>query len=100
MATASHPTSIRLSPAEKRRIAAAARQRGLSPAAYIKRAALAEPVKSGDAKFARLERIAGALLEAVEDERDYRLAAARWENHVKNNTRLLTREEFLRGMDI
>ena len=34
------PTSLRLAPAEKRRIAAAARRRGLTPTAYIKRAAL------------------------------------------------------------
>ena len=100
MATASHPTSIRLSPAEKRRIATLARKRGLSPAAYIKHAALAEPVKSGDAKFARLEQIAAALLEAVEDERDYRLAASGWENHLKNKTRLYTGEEVWRELGL
>ena len=40
MSSATVPTSIRLTPTEKRKIAAAARKRGLSPAAYIKRAAL------------------------------------------------------------
>jgi len=97
---ATTPTSIRLSPAEKKRIAGLARKRGLSPAAYIKRAALAEPAQTGDAKLARLERIAAALLETVEDERDYRLAASRWQDHVANKTRILTREEFLRGVDV
>jgi len=96
MATATLPTSIRLSPSEKRRIAAAARRRGLTPAAYIKRAALAGPAASDDAKLARLERLAASVLEAVEDERDARLGDARWERHLAGKSRLLTREEFLR----
>jgi predicted DNA-binding protein len=100
MATATHPTSIRLNPAEKRRIAAAARKRGLSPAAYIKRAALAGSAPSDDAKLARLERLAASLLEAVEDERDGRLAKARWENHLKNKTRLYTGEEVWRELGL
>ena len=54
MATATIPTSIRLSPAEKKRIAAFARKRGLSPAAYIKRAALAGPVPSDLTRLYRL----------------------------------------------
>jgi len=100
MATATSPTSIRLSPAEKRRIAAAARQRGLSPAAYIKRAALAGPGQSDDARLARLERLAAAVLESVEDERDARLGDAAWEKHLEGKARLLTREQFLRGLDV
>ena len=94
------PTSIRLSPAEKRRIATLARKRGLSPSAYIKRVALAEPEQSSDAKFARLEQIAAALLEAVEDERDYRIAVSRWQNHLKHNTKLHTGEEVWRELGL
>ncbi len=96
MATATTPTSIRLSPAEKRRIAALARKRGLSPAAYIKRAALADPAPTDDAKLAKLEKLAASLLEAVEDELDVKLGDARWEKHLAGKSRLLTREEFLR----
>ena len=96
MATATTPTSIRLSPAEKRRIAALARKRGISPSAYIKRAALAGPVQSDDAKFAHLERLAASVLEAIEDERDARLADARWEKYLAGKSRLLPRKEFLR----
>jgi predicted DNA-binding protein len=97
---ASAPTSIRLSPAEKRRIAVAARRRGLTPAAYIKRAALAGPGRSDDAKLARLEKLAASLLEAVEDERDARLADARWEKHLKQKTRLYTGEEVWRELGL
>lgn len=100
MATATLPTSIRLSPAEKRRIAALARKRGLSHSAYIKRAALETRPASPDVKLARLERVAAALLEAVEDERDARTADARWEKHLAGKSRLLSREEFLRGLDV
>lgn len=98
MATAT--TSIRLSPLEKRRIAALARKSGLSPSAYIKHRALAEWPDSRDAKFAKLEKIAGALIEAVEDERDARLGDAIWENHLKNKTRLYTGEEVWREMGL
>ncbi|MEI6107840.1 MAG: hypothetical protein WCR49_12615 [Opitutae bacterium] len=100
MAAVSNPTSIRLSPAEKRRIATLARRRGLTPAAYIKRAALAGPVPSEDVKLARLENLAASLLEAVEDERDYRLAAFRWESHVKEKTKLYTGEEVRRELGL
>lgn len=48
-------------------------------------------------KLARLERLAASLLEAVENERDARIGDARWEKHLAGNSRLITREEFLRG---
>jgi len=54
--------------------------------------------QSTDAKFARLEKIAAALLEAVEDERDYRIADSRWQNHLKHNTKLHTGEEVWREL--
>lgn len=96
MATTTTPTSIRLNPVEKRRISSLARKRGLTPSAYIKRAALAGPVQSEDAKLAHLERLAATILAAVEDERDARLGDARWEKYLAGKARLLTRKEFLR----
>ena len=94
------PTSIRLSQEEKRQIAAAARKHGISVAAFIKRAALGAGIKSPDAGLARLEEMAKTLLDAIEDERDYRLASASWENHVRNKTRLLTGEEARRELGL
>ncbi len=97
---ASVPTSIRLTPAEKRRINAAARRRGLTPAAYIKKAALEGVGQSDDLKLARLEKLAAGLLEAVEDERDARIGDARWERHLKQKTRLYTGEEVWRELGL
>jgi predicted transcriptional regulator len=97
---ATSPTSIRLTPAEKKRIAALARKRGLSPAAYIKRAALAGPAPSDISRLSLLEKTTAALLEAVEDELDARVADARWENHLKNKTRLYTSEEVKRELGL
>ena len=97
---ASQPTSIRLTPAEKRKINAAARRRGLSPAAYIKKAALDGVGPGDDAKLTRLEKLAVKVLEAVEDETDYRIAEERWENHVKNKTKLFTGEEVRRELGL
>ncbi len=97
---ASVPTSIRLTPAEKRKINAAARKRGLSPAAYIKKAALSGTGPADDTRLARLEKIAAQLFEAVEDERDARIGDARWEKHLAGQSRLLSREEFTRGVDV
>lgn len=100
MATATHPTSIRLSPAEKKRIAALARKRGLTPAAYIKRAALAGPAPSDISRLARLEKATASILEAVEDELDYRVAVAAWEEHVRTGARAYSSEEFKRELGL
>jgi uncharacterized protein (DUF1778 family) len=94
------PTSIRLSPADKRRIAAAARKHGLSVAAFIKRAALGAGTQPPDTTLARLEQMAQTLLEAIEDERDYRLASGSWEKHLRNKTRLYTGEEIKRELGL
>jgi len=94
------PTSIRLTPAEKRKINAAARRRCLTPAAYIKKAALEGPGQSDDTKLARLEKLAAALLEAVEDERDARMADAAWERQLKYKTKLYTGEEVWRELGL
>ena len=102
MSSATIPTSIRLTPAEKRKIAAAARKRGLSPAAYIQRAALdgATPPVSSDAKLERLEKLVHQVCEAVEDELDYRTAVAAWDRHVKSGEKLLKPEEVWRELGV
>ncbi len=97
---ASVPTSIRLTPAEKRKINAAARKRGLSPAAYIKKAALGGTGPADDTRLARLEKFAAELSEAIEDERDARIGDARWGKHLAGQSQLLSREEFTRGVDV
>jgi predicted DNA-binding protein len=102
MSSATVPTSIRLTLAEKRKIAAAARKRGLSPAAYIKRAALESTVPSvpNDAKLERLAELVYQVREAVEDELDYRTAVAAWERHLKSGEKLLTGEEARRALGL
>ncbi len=92
--------SIRLTPAEKKRIEALARKRGLSPATYIKHAALAGPPPTEISRLSRLEKAVAAVLEAVEDELDYRVAVTRWDAHKKNDTRLLTGEEAWRELGL
>lgn len=94
------PTSIRLSPAEKKRIAAAARKRGLSPTAYIKRAALEGASAPAEDRLARLEALAATLREAVEDEIDAREAEAAWAKHVETGSRLYTSAEVRRELGL
>ena len=53
-----------------------------------------------DARLDKLERIAAALHEAVVDAIDARDAAAAWERHVKNKTRLYTGEEVARELGL
>jgi hypothetical protein len=72
----------------------------MSPASYIKRAALEGVGQSDDAKLLRLENLAAGLLAAVEDERDYRTASSRWESHEKNGTRLYTPVEAKRELGL
>lgn len=102
MSSATVPTSIRLTPAEKRRIATAARKRGLSPAAYIKRVALESTTATvpNDAKLERLAVLVHQVRAAVEDEIDYRTAAAAWDRHVKSGEKTLTGEEARRALGI
>ena len=102
MSSATVPTSIRLTPAEKRRIATAARKRGLSPAAYIKRVALESTAAAvpNDAKLDRLAVLVHHVREAVEDEIDYRTAVAAWDRQVKSGEKLLTGEEARRALGL
>ena len=97
---ASQPTSIRLTPAEKRKINAAARRRGMSAAAYIKKAALDGVASPDDERLARLEKMAAELREAVEDERDARIGDAAWERHLKSGKPLLKPEEVWRELGV
>lgn len=100
MSTATVPTSIRLTVAEKKRIASAALQRGLSPTAYIKRAALEGASAPAEDRLARLEKLAATLREAVEDEIDARDAEAAWAKHTVDKTRLYTGEEVRRELGL
>jgi uncharacterized protein (DUF1778 family) len=95
------PTSIRLSAAEKRQITAAALKRGLTPTAYIKRAAL-EGAKdqSEDQRIDKLERISAALREAVEDVVDARDVALAWDRHVKSKNPTIKAEDVWRELDV
>lgn len=100
-AAALKPTSIRLTVAERRRISAAARKRGLSTAAYIKRAALeGAEFQTEDARLDKLERIAAALHEAVEDAIDARDAAAAWERHVASGSKTIKSEDVWRELGL
>jgi hypothetical protein len=44
--------------------------------------------------------MAQTLLEAIEDERDYRMAAESWDNHRRNHTRLYTGDELKRELGL
>ncbi len=102
MSSATVPTSIRLTLAEKRKIATAARKRGLSPGAYIKRAALdgTVPAVANDAKLERLATLVHRVCAAVEDELDYRTAVTAWDRHVKSGEKLLSGEEARRALGL
>jgi len=94
-------TTIRLAPAAKRRLANAAKRRGVSTHKFILDAALDRAAGlTHDAKLARLEALVARVQEAVEDELDYRLADARWQHHLKHKTRLSTGEEVWRGLGL
>jgi len=96
-------TTIRLTPADKRRIVAAARRAGESPSKFISTAALARATAGTDTpaeRLGRLERRAAALQEAVEDEIDVRIGDAVWERHLATGSRLLTGEEVWRELGL
>lgn len=100
MSTATVPTSIRLNATEKKRIAAAARKRGLSPTAYIKKVALEGALAPAEDRLSRLEKLAATLRDAVEDEIDAREAEAAWAKHTANKTRLYTGEDVRRELGL
>lgn len=100
MKTATATTSIPLTAQEKKLISAAARKRGISPTAYIKRTALQGAAAPAEDRLARLEKLAATLREAVEDEIDAREAEAAWAKHTSTNTRLYTGEEVRRELGL
>ncbi len=100
MSIATAPTSIRLTAAEKKRVASAARKRGLTITAYIKRAALEGAAAPAEDRLTRLEQLAATLREAVEDEVDAREAEAAWAKHTANKTRLYTAEAARRELGL
>ena len=93
------PTSIRLTAAEKRRIAAAARKRGMSPTAFIKHAALAQSTEP-DMRLEELGCKVAGMQEKIENELDYRKATAAWERHLKSGKPTLKPEEVWRGLGV
>ena len=96
---ASMPTSIRLSPSEKRQIAAAARKRGLTPTAFIKNAALAQS-SSPEADFEKLRREVDGIQQKLENEMDYQQAAAAWERHINSGKPARRPEEVWRELGV
>jgi hypothetical protein len=92
-------TSIRLTATERRRIAAAARKRGLSPTAFIKHAALAQSTEP-DMRLEELGRKVAGIQEKIDDELDYRKASEAWERHLKSGKPTLKPEEVWRELGI
>ena len=97
MATSLSPTSIRLAPAEKRRIAAAARKQGVSPAKFIKQAALDRAV---DPSGGAMTQISLALRELIEDEVDAALALDRIARQKAGEGKLYTGAEAWRELGL
>jgi predicted DNA-binding protein len=97
MATSLSPTSIRLAPAEKRRIAAAARKQGVSPAKFIKQAALD---RAADPSGGAVTQISLALRELIEDEVDAALALDRIARQKAGEGKLYTGAEAWRELGL
>ena len=94
MSSATVPTSIRLTPAEKRRIAFSDVTGALS---QLESTTAAVP---NDAKLERLALLVHQVRAAVEDEIDYRTAAAAWDRHIKSGEKTLTGEEVWRALGV
>ena len=97
MATTLAPTSIRLAAGEKRRIAAAARKQGVTPARFIKQAALERAAAPAGMAFAQLT---AALRELIEDEVDSAIALDRIARRKAGEGRLMTGEEVARELGL
>ena len=93
------PTSIRLTTAEKRLIATAARKKGLSPTAFIKHAALAQAADP-NVKLEELGRQVAGMQEQIENELDYRKAVAAWDRHLKSGKPALKPGEVWRDLGV
>jgi len=97
MATVLAPTSIRLAASEKRRIAAAARKQGITPAKFIKQAAL-ERASSPDGMA--LAQLTASLKELIQDEVDAAVAQDRIARRKSGEGRLFTGEEARRELGL
>lgn len=97
MPTALTPTSIRLAGPEKRRIAAAARKRGTTPAKFIKEAALE---RAANPDGMALSHLAAALKELIADEVDAAVARDRIARRNSGKGRLFTGEEARRELGL
>jgi hypothetical protein len=94
-------TTIRLTPADKRRIAAAAKRQGVSTHKFIVDAVLARTVVApDDDKLTRLAAMVEEVREAVESELDYRITDSAWQRHLKLKSRLYTPEEARRELGL
>lgn len=97
MAKALTPTSIRLAAGEKRRIAVAARKLGVTPAKFIKEAALA---RAADTTGMKMGRVTTALRELIEDEVDAAIAVDRMARQKAGEGRLYTGAEAWRELGL
>ena len=97
MASAPTPTSIRLAPSEKRKIAAAARKQGMTPAKFIKQAALERAASHEGMALAHLTL---SLKELIEDETDAAIAIDRIARRKSGEGRLYTGEEAWRELGL
>ena len=99
--SATLPTSLRIPAAAKRRIAAAARRRGVSTQKFILEAALERATAApDDTRLARLAATVEQVREAVEDEIDARLGDAAWERHLATGSRLYSSAEIKRELGL
>jgi predicted DNA-binding protein len=91
------PTSIRLASPEKRRIVAAARKQGMTPAKFIKQAALERAASPGGMALAQ---ISADLTELIDDRVDAAVAEDRIARRKAGKGRLLTAEEAWRELGV
>lgn len=91
------PTSIRLAGPEKRRIAVAARKQGMTPAKFIKQAAL-ERAASADGMA--LAGLAASLKELIQDEVDAAIARDRIARRKSGEGRLFSGKEARRELGL
>lgn len=97
MATTLAPTSIRLAAPEKRRIAAAARKQGITPARFIKQAALERAAAPAGMALAGLT---ATLKELIQDEVDAAIALDRIARRKSGEGRLFTGKEARRELGL
>jgi hypothetical protein len=95
MATTLAPTSIRLAASEKRRIVAAARKQGITPAKFIKQAALERAASPAGMALAGLT---ASLKDLIQNEVDTAIALDRIARRKSGEGRLFTGKEARREL--